>query len=89
MPNLHKTDQDRRYYLLGLRIVGDFGITIAVPVVVFTKIGQWLDYTHPIGNWPWWMIIGFVLAGALTAKMIVVKAKRYGKIYQKIGEGKQ
>jgi len=74
----------REYYVLGLKILGDFGITIAVPVVVFAMIGQYLDRHHPLGNWPWYTIIGFLLAAALTARIIYKKAKHYGKIYENI-----
>ena len=48
MSNNPKKDTDKEYIRLGLRIIGDFGATLAVPVVVFVLIGQWLDnkYHH-------------------------------------------
>lgn len=72
--------KDRKYTLMGLRIIGDFGATIAVPVIVFVLIGQWLEDTY--GHTPWFTIAAFVLAALLSGKMIYKKAKQYGKEYQ-------
>jgi F0F1-type ATP synthase assembly protein I len=51
---------DRAYYLFALKIVGDFGASIAVPVVVFALLGQWLDEKYHSA--PWLMVVGFALA---------------------------
>lgn len=72
--------KDRKYYLFAVRIIGDFGASIAVPVVVFVLIGQWLDGKYDKS--PWFTIFGFALAAILSGKMIYKKAKRYGKEYQ-------
>ena len=72
--------KDRKYYLLGLRIAGDFGATIAVPVVIFVFIGQWLDGKYDKA--PWFTIVAFILAAILSGRMIYKKAKRYGKQFQ-------
>ena len=74
--------KDRRYYLFALRIIGDFGASIAVPVVVFVLFGQWLDGKYEKG--PWFTVIAFALAAVLSGRMIYKKAKRYGKEYQDI-----
>ena len=74
--------KDRRYYLFALRIIGDFGASIAVPVVVFVLFGQWLDGKYDKS--PWFTVIAFVLAAVLSGRMIYKKAKRYGKEYQDI-----
>jgi len=74
--------KDRKYYLFALRIIGDFGATIAVPVVIFVLIGQWLDDKYDKS--PWFTVGAFVLAAVLSGKMIYKKAKRYGKEYQDI-----
>ncbi len=71
---------DRQYYLFAFRIIGDFGMTIAVPVVVFVLIGQYLDGKYNTG--PWFMVAGFVVAGLITAKLIHKKARMYGDEYQ-------
>lgn len=76
------SDKDRKYIMMGLRIIGDFGVTIAVPAVVFVLIGQWLDGKY--GMSPWFTILGFVLAALITAKIIYRKAKAYGEEYQNI-----
>ena len=88
MQLLPKDSQERKYMLLGFKIIGDFGATIAVPVVVFVMIAQWLEGKY--GHGPWLTIMAFVLAAALTAKMLIKKAKEYGRQYQKIDdEGKK
>lgn len=76
--------KDRKYYLFALRIIGDFGASIAVPVVVFVLIGQWLDGMYDKS--PWFTVVSFVLAAVLSGKMIYKKAKRYGDEYQKLGD---
>lgn len=73
---------DRTYMLFGARIVGDFGATIAVPIVLLALLGKWLD-----GQWgtgPWMLILGFVLAAVLSGLSITRKAKAYGDAYQKL-----
>jgi len=73
---------DRAYYLFALRIIGDFGATIAVPVVIFVLIGQYLDekyYKSPL-----FTVLGFVLAALLSGKMIYKKSKAYGAQYQNL-----
>lgn len=78
--NQPKKTTDREYYLFAFRIMGDFGATIAVPVVLFVLLGKYLEDHY--GHAPWFTIIGFVLAAVLTAKLITKKAKRYGQEYQ-------
>ena len=75
-------NDDRKYYLLGLRIAGDFGATIAVPVILFVIAGQWLDERYVTGKM--FMIIGLILAALLSAKLIHKKAKQYGVEYEAI-----
>lgn len=73
---------DRKYWLFALRIVGDFGATIAIPVVVLAYLGKRLDvrYNTP----PWLLITGFIVAALVSGIMIYRKAKRYGKEYQEM-----
>ena len=77
-----RSSQDKEYIRLGLRIVGDFGATLAVPVVVFVIIGQWLDakYHH---NYLF-TALAFVLAALTSGKMIYKKAKQYDTLYHDI-----
>ena len=79
-----KKTSDREYYLFALRIIGDFGATIAVPVVLFSLLGQYLDEKYQRA--PLFLVFGFVLAALLTAKMIHQKAKRYGAQYQNMNK---
>ena len=68
--------------MLGLRIVGDFGAIIAVPIIVFVLIGQWLEGKY--GYAPWFTVGAFILAAFLSTKMIYKKAKQYGEEYKKL-----
>ncbi|MFA7315167.1 MAG: AtpZ/AtpI family protein [Candidatus Magasanikbacteria bacterium] len=87
MSLLPKNNSDRRYTMLGLRIVGDFGAIIAVPIIVFVFIGQWLEGKY--GHAPWFTISAFVLAAFLSGKMIYKKAKQYGEEYKKLDDRQQ
>ncbi|PLX28221.1 hypothetical protein C0581_03060 [Candidatus Parcubacteria bacterium] len=78
--------KDRKYTLMGLSIIGDFGATIAVPVILFVIIGQWLEGKY--GYAPWFTVLGFVLAALLSGKLIYKKAKQYGKEYEDLDKDK-
>ncbi|MDD2655991.1 MAG: AtpZ/AtpI family protein [Patescibacteria group bacterium] len=86
MSLLPEDPKDRKYMMLGLRIVGDFGAIIAVPIIVFVLIGQWLEGKY--GHAPWFTISAFLLAAFLSTKMIYKKAKLYGEEYKKLDEKK-
>ena len=73
---------DREYYLFALKIIGDFGATIAVPVVIFTLLGQFLDEKYQ--RRPLFTILAFVVAALISAKIIYKKAKKYGQEYQNL-----
>lgn len=73
---------DREYILFAMRIMGDFGVSIAAPVVIFVLIGQYLDDKYRRS--PWFTIAGFVLAAALSGIMIYRKAKKYGQEYERL-----
>ncbi len=80
MQNQPKKTTDREYYMFAVRIMGNFGATIAVPVVLFVLIGQYLDkkfYLHP-----WLTIVGFVVAALLSGMSIYTKSRKYGQEYQ-------
>lgn len=78
---------ERRSYLLGLRIAGDFGVTIAGPVVIFVLIGQWVDRTYRSA--PWATILAFLLAALISGKIVYKKAKDYAQQYKELSEQKQ
>lgn len=82
MESAPSRDNDRAYILLGLRIAGDFGATIAVPVVVFVLIGQWLD--GKFGTGARYTIIAFILAAVVSGRSIYRKAKMYAKEYEEL-----
>ncbi len=73
-------ETDRKYILMGFKIVADFGATIAIPVVLFAYIGRRID-AH-FGIKPWATLVGFAIAAALTTVMIRRKARVYGQEYE-------
>lgn len=74
--------KDREYYLFALRIAGDFGATIAVPVILFVVIGQYLDKNYSGGFF--YTALGFIFAALVSGRMIYKKAKKYGAEYQNL-----
>ena len=71
---------ERKYYVFAIKIAGDFGATIAIPVVVSALIGQKIDSLY--GTRPLFLIIGMVLTAILTGLLIYKKAKIYGQQFQ-------
>lgn len=79
---MSNSDKDRKYILLGLRIVGEFGAIIAVPVVLLAMLGKYLDGKY--GTSPWLLIAGFTLAFALSSVSVYSRAKRFRDEYMSI-----
>lgn len=77
-------DADRQFALLGVRALGDFGATIAVPVVLLALGGKWLDGRY--GTAPTFLLIGVALAILISAVVVVRKANAYGKQFEAIIE---
>ncbi len=77
-------DIDRRYMLLAVRIMGEFGASIALPVVVLAVLGKKLDAVY--GTAPYLRIAGFILAAALTAAIINKRARDFGREYEALGK---
>lgn len=84
MALLPKDPTERKYIIMGLRIAGDFGATIAAPLVIFVLIGQKLDEKY--ASYPRYLILAFVFAATLSCISIYKKAKKYGKEYKEIDE---
>lgn len=84
--NLQSQKQsDSRYWIFGLRIVGEFGGLIAIPVVLFVLAGRWLD-----GRWgtkPLFIIVGFVVAAVVSGMMVWRRSKEVAEEYQKLVNG--
>jgi ABC-type molybdate transport system permease subunit len=66
--------------MFGIRIVGEFGATIAVPVVLLALAGRWLD--ERFGAQPAFTMAGFALAAIISSVSIYRKAKRYGREFE-------
>lgn len=86
-PPLTEKNTDRQYYLFALRIVGDFGGSIAIPIVIFVLIGQYLDGKYHQGSL--FTILAFILAALISGKIIYRKSKEYGKEYQALNQDKK
>jgi len=82
-----KKTTSREYYLFAFKIMGDFGATIAVPVILFVLVGQYFDGKYH--KEPLFTILGFILAALITVKMISKKAKEYGAEYKRMNEAGQ
>ncbi|MFH1047734.1 MAG: AtpZ/AtpI family protein [Patescibacteria group bacterium] len=73
------SEQDRQYMMLGLRIVGEFGVIIAAPIVILAVLGHWLDERYSTA--PLFLIGGFILAAVLSGISIYRRAKQFGREY--------
>lgn len=76
------SDADRKSYMLGFKIMGDFGASIAVPVIIFVLIGKWLQTKY--GFAPFGVIGGFVLAATTSILSIRKKVKSYSQEYNSL-----
>lgn len=59
---------------LALGFAWQFGYTVAVPLVVFTLAGRFLDVK--LGTHPWLLIVGVILAASTSTIALVRKASR-------------
>lgn len=74
----------REYYMFAFKIIGDFGASIAVPVVLFVLIGNYFDGKY--NKTPLFTILGFVLAALVSARIIYKRAKEYGDEYKRMND---
>ncbi len=75
-------NQDAAYHRLAYKIFAEFTGTIAVPAVLATLFGKWLDQRY--GTEPRYLIILLTLAFVSSAVVIVKKAKKYRDEYEAI-----
>lgn len=80
--NPQKKGIDRKYWVFSLKIVGDFGVTLALPVVIFSLIGQKLDDKFSTGYF--FLVLGFIFSALLSGKIIYEKTKKYAKEYENL-----
>ncbi len=76
----NSTGIDRKHTMFAFKIFGDFGATIAIPVVFFAWLGNKMDAKYDTS--PWLLILGFVLAAVISGASIYRKAQRLGKEFQ-------
>ncbi len=79
---MDKNDGTHAYYLFGLRIVGDFGVTIAAPAVAAAWIGSRLDAAW--GTKPFTLFVCLAFTFGVSALIIRKKAIAYGTEYQNL-----
>lgn len=77
-----KNPSDNAYYLLGLRVLADFGATIAIPAIIASVLGAKLDAAW--GTKPYATLSFLAVAFVCTAALIRRKAVAYGKTYQEL-----
>lgn len=77
-----KNGSDNAFYLLGLRVLADFGATIAIPAAAGAWLGAKVDAAW--GTKPYATLAFLALAFVLTAALIRRKAAAYGKAYQEL-----
>ena len=74
--------KDAQYQRLAMRIFADFSGSIAIPAVAAAFLGKWLDARY--GTSPKLIILCLLAAFALTAIIIVRKARHYSKAYNSL-----
>ncbi len=78
------SESDRSYYLFALKIIGDFGASIAIPVVCCAYLGQYAD--SRFGTTPYLLAAGFVVSALGSGYLIFRKAKTYGRQYEQLNK---
>ncbi len=73
---------DNAYYVFGLRIIGEIGGIIAIPVVVLSVIGKGLDQRY--GTWPILTIIAFTVAAGVSFLLVRRSTMRISREYQQL-----
>lgn len=76
------SEDERRSYLLGIKIMGDFGAAIAIPVVAFVLVGKWLQTKY--GFAPFGIIGGFLIAATVSVITIRRKVRWYAAEYKSL-----
>lgn len=74
----------REYYLFAFRIMGDFGISIAVPAILAALLGQYLDGKY--GKYPLFTILSLITAFLITIRIIQKKSKSYGEEFARMNQ---
>lgn len=80
-------NQDRRYFLFALRIMGELVYLIAVPVVFLALGGKWLDSRYQTA--PRFLIAGFVLAAFCSGIAVYRRARELGREYQALDKNQE
>ncbi len=75
-----KPSIEQKYYIFALKIAGDFGFTLAAPVLIASLVGQYLDKVY--NTRPLFFTILLILSALVTANLIYKKSKKYGQQFQ-------
>jgi|GEM_PF-1402298 len=74
--------QDAAYHRLAYKIFAEFTGTIAVPAVLATLLGKWLDEKN--STEPRYIILLLIVAFISSAVVLIKKAKKYRDQYEAI-----
>ena len=73
------TQQPKNPYTIAFAIVGEIGIEIAAPVVVFTMIGKRIDVQYGTGSKA--LIASFAVAFLVSASIVWKRAQAMKRMY--------
>ena len=75
---------DQAYYRFAFKIIADFSGSIAIPAVLASLAGKWLDEKYQ--TQPKFLAFFLFLALLSTAWIVVKKAKKYGKEFEALNK---
>jgi F0F1-type ATP synthase assembly protein I len=84
MADKNESAKERRLAAFALRIAGDIGGTIAIPVAILTWIGRRLDVF--LETRPYMVVISICIAFVISVVAVCHKALNYGDQYRAITE---
>lgn len=67
----------KNYYFLTLKVVGEFGVAIALPIILLVLLGKYLD--NLTGKQPLFTLIGFIVAIFVAGKLFMSRAKQHSR----------
>ena len=77
-----KKSSDGKYYAFSIKLMIDFGFTLAIPAVAAAFLGQYLDEKY--NKYPLFLIVCLVVAFIISARIIVTKARHYSKEFENL-----
>jgi len=81
---LEKPQTKRHPYASAMALVGEIGLEIAIPAVIFSQLGKYADVSN--GTYPRWTVVGLILAFIVSGYLIWKRAKAFREMYEKSDE---